>query len=232
MPCPKNTFLIAIIPNRKLAVIVFIPGGGFATGGIDDDFSGPDFLVEKDVVLVTMNYRLNVFGFMSLGSDEFAGHMGLNDQQLALRWVQRHIGQFGGDAERVTLVGSSAGAAAVHFHMTSASSKGLFRRAILMSGSAGNFWSTNTQVDHRQQMWDLGACNQIISLHWFIIIRQLAQTYNSSIGTFADLVDWLQRAPASHLLAQNEATPNAAAIVNPHFRFPWAPVVASKFIYI
>lgn len=136
--------------------MVLIPGGGFTAGGADDNFSGPDFLIEKDVVVVSINYRLNALGFMSLGSDEYSGNMGLKDQQLALRWIQRHIRQFGGDPQRVTVIGGSAGGGSVHLQMLAASSKGLFQRAILMSGSAGNYWSVSSQVDHRQRMMDLG----------------------------------------------------------------------------
>lgn len=138
--------------------MVFIPGGGYTEGGIDDFFYGPDFLVEKDIVLVTINYRLNAFGFMSLGNEQgYSGNMGLQDQQLALRWVQRHIAQFGGDPRKVTVFGESAGGSSVHLQMLAASSRGLFQRAILQSGTACNFWAISWKGDHRQQMMDLGA---------------------------------------------------------------------------
>lgn len=93
---------------------------------------------------------------MSLGNDEYSGNMGLKDQQLVLHWVQRHIRQFGGDPNKVTLLGASAGASSIHLQMLAESSKGLFKRAILLSGTAGNVWAVSTQVDHRQQMMDLG----------------------------------------------------------------------------
>lgn len=154
----SSTNTLAIIPNRQLAVIVYLHGGGFTAGGIDGGFTEADFLLEKDVILVTLNYRVNSLGFMSLGNDEYAGNMGLKDQQFALRWVQRHIRQFGGDPRKVTLLGASAGAASVHLQMLAPSSKGLFQRAILMSGTAGSFWAVASRADHREQMMNLGAC--------------------------------------------------------------------------
>lgn len=149
-------FVIAIKPLRKFAVMVFIHGGGYYAGGIDNLLYGPDFLVEKDIVLVTLNYRLNAFGFMSLGSAEYPGNMALKDQQLALRWVNKHIAQFGGDPQKVTLFGESAGGSSVHLQMLTKSSERFFQRAILMSGTAANFWAVSQQSNHRQRMLDLG----------------------------------------------------------------------------
>lgn len=104
---------------------------------------------------------------MSLGTDEYSGNMALKDQQLVLHWVQRHIRQFGGDPKRVTLLGASAGASSVHLQILAESSKGLFKRAILMSGTLGNFWAVSTQADHRQQMLDLGGTT---ALHVFQVL--------------------------------------------------------------
>lgn len=95
--------------NRKLAVIFFIHGGGFASGSGNNFFYGPDFLLEQDVILVTLNYRLGAFGFLSLNTKNYSGNMGLKDQQMALKWTHRNIGAFGGDRRRITLMGHSAG---------------------------------------------------------------------------------------------------------------------------
>lgn len=75
----------------------------------NDFFYGPDFLVENRVILVIINYRLAMFGFLSLGLPEYSGNMGLKDQQLALKWVHENIYQFGGDNTRITIFGQSAG---------------------------------------------------------------------------------------------------------------------------
>lgn len=90
---------------------------------------------------MTINYRLGPFGFLFLPSMNITGNMGLKDQQMALEWVQRNIENFGGDRARVTIVGWSAGAAAVTYHMYNERSLGLFHRAIAMSGSMLTPWA-------------------------------------------------------------------------------------------
>lgn len=95
-------------------MIFFIHGGGFASGSGNNFFYGPDFLLEQEVILVTMNYRLGAFGFLSLNTKTYSGNMGLKDQQLALKWTHRNIGSFGGDRRRITLMGHSAGMLCVH----------------------------------------------------------------------------------------------------------------------
>lgn len=96
----------------------------------------------KDIIVVAINYRLAALGFLSIPAANIAGNMGLLDQRMALRWVHQHIGAFGGDAERVTLMGWSAGAASVGYHMTSGDDVPLlFHRAIMMSGSSANPWA-------------------------------------------------------------------------------------------
>lgn len=86
-----------------------IHGGSYRAGSSDDFFFGPDFLVEKQTILVTMNYRLGILGFLSLNSTEYSGNMGLKDQQLALKWIHSNIRHFGGDNKRITIIGQSAG---------------------------------------------------------------------------------------------------------------------------
>lgn len=81
--------------------------------------------MDHDVVLVTFNYRLGVFGFLSSGDENAPGNAGLKDQLLALKWVQSNIEAFGGDPARVTIYGESAGAAAVHYHVLSPESEGI-----------------------------------------------------------------------------------------------------------
>lgn len=87
----------------------FIHGGGFAEGSGNDVFYGADTFMEHDVILVTINYRLSVFGFVSLGTDPYSGNMGMKDQQMALKWIHSNIGYFGGDRQRITVFGQSAG---------------------------------------------------------------------------------------------------------------------------
>lgn len=82
--------------------------GGIYVGGSPNGF-GPDFLVERDVILVQLNYRVGMFGFMSLGIPEYSGNMALKDQQLAIKWTYMNIESFGGDKHQITVSGHSAG---------------------------------------------------------------------------------------------------------------------------
>lgn len=80
--------------------------------------------MDKDIVFVSMNYRLGVLGFLSTGDEVAPGNYGLKDQVLALKWVQKNIHHFGGDASRVTIGGESAGGASASFHTLSEKSAG------------------------------------------------------------------------------------------------------------
>lgn len=123
-----------VTPETPLPVMVFIHGGGFKFGSGNVDIYGPDFLVAKEVILVTMNYRLDTLGFFCFGTADVPGNAGLKDQVLALKWVNANIASFGGNPNNITLFGESAGASAVGYHLVSPMSKGLFQRAILQSG--------------------------------------------------------------------------------------------------
>uniref|UniRef100_A0A182KD03 carboxylesterase n=1 Tax=Anopheles christyi TaxID=43041 RepID=A0A182KD03_9DIPT len=134
---PKSNTSASVLP-----VMVFIHGGGYFYGSADPQLYGPErILATKQVILVTLQYRLGVLGFLSTGDAHATGNYGMLDQVLALRWVRRHIGTFGGDPQSVTLFGESAGGASVQLHMMSPLSEGLFQRAIIMSGSALAVWS-------------------------------------------------------------------------------------------
>ena len=99
-----------IIDNGQSApVMVWIHGGAFWSGsGTFSDY-GPQYFMDTGVVVVTLNYRLGPFGFLTTGTEELPGNMGLWDQSLALHWVQENIKHFGGDSDQLTLFGESAG---------------------------------------------------------------------------------------------------------------------------
>lgn len=101
----------------------------------------PENFIAEDIVFVTLNYRLNSFGFLNTGDGSVTGNMGLKDQQLAMKWIKNNIHHFNGDANKVTLMGHSAGAASVHYHMLAPSSRGLFSGAISQSGTALARWA-------------------------------------------------------------------------------------------
>ncbi|KAJ8708871.1 hypothetical protein PYW08_010253 [Mythimna loreyi] len=121
--------------NKPLPVLVFMHAGGFYSVSGRSDVAGPSHLLDRDIVLVTINYRLGSLGFLSTGDKHAPGNNGFKDQVMALRWVKRNIAAFGGDPDLVTISGYSAGSFSVMLHMISPMSKGLFHRAISMSGS-------------------------------------------------------------------------------------------------
>ncbi|KAJ8716843.1 hypothetical protein PYW07_003470 [Mythimna separata] len=129
-----NVYTPTLTPDTPLPVMFFIHGGGFKFGSGNVDIYGPDFLVSKDVIVVTINYRLDSLGFLCLGTAEVPGNAGMKDQVFALRWVNENIAQFGGNPRNITVFGESAGATSVGYHLVSPMSKGLFQRAILQSG--------------------------------------------------------------------------------------------------
>ena len=126
--------------HKKRPVMVWFHGGGFAVGsGQEPDYHGANLARKNDVVVVTVNHRINVFGFCYLGNiagPDFAasGNVGMLDLVQALKWVQVNIGRFGGDAGNVTIFGQSGGGAKVSVMLAMPSAKGLFHKAIIMSG--------------------------------------------------------------------------------------------------
>jgi para-nitrobenzyl esterase len=127
--------------NSKLPVMFWIHGGGYSGGASSEPRHNGDFLPLKGVVLVTINYRLGVFGFLATAdlakeANGATGNYGLQDQVAALRWVKENIKNFGGDPGNVTIFGESAGSFAVSTLMAAPSARGLFQKAIGESGAA------------------------------------------------------------------------------------------------
>ncbi|XP_013170836.1 PREDICTED: juvenile hormone esterase-like [Papilio xuthus] len=119
-----------------LPILVFVHGGGFSFGSGNSDVYGPEYLVSKGVIVITFNYRLNVFGFLSLNTPSIPGNNAIRDVITLLRWVRTNARSFGGDPEQVTLGGQSAGATIAHLTSFAPDTEGLFNRLILMSGTA------------------------------------------------------------------------------------------------
>ncbi|KAJ8933691.1 hypothetical protein NQ318_008410 [Aromia moschata] len=127
-----------IDPSRNLDVVVVIHGGAFMAGS---SYSiKPAYIMDNDIILVTINYRLGIFGFLSTGDDVLPGNYGLKDQTRALIWVKRNIGYFGGNNASVTIAGVCSGGASVHLHYLSPLSKGMFVRGLSHSGNALDPW--------------------------------------------------------------------------------------------
>ena len=137
-----NVWVPAKACGAKLPVMVWIYGGGFAAGTTSEARQDGTHLAQQGVIVVSMNYRLGVFGFFvhpelaKESGHNAAGNYGLLDQTAALRWVHENIAAFGGDPGNVTIFGESAGSFSVSAQMASPLAKGLFQKAIGESGGA------------------------------------------------------------------------------------------------
>jgi para-nitrobenzyl esterase len=142
-----------------LPVMVWVYGGGFVAGSTSEPRQDGGNLSKKGVIVVSMNYRLGIFGFFSHpelskeSSRGASGNYGLMDQVAALKWVHDNISAFGGDAENVTIFGESAGSSSVSALMASPLAKGLFRRAI---GESGAMFNSSRPTKTRAETEKLG----------------------------------------------------------------------------
>lgn len=130
-------------------VMYWVHGGAWLVGdnlGKHGRYNGSTLALRHGVIVVAVNYRLDAFGWLALkefaneSADGSYGNFGLKDQRAGLQWVQRNVGAFGGDRQRVTLFGQSAGGFSVCQHLVSPKSDGLFSRAIMMSGGCNGPW--------------------------------------------------------------------------------------------
>lgn len=133
--------------KHPLPVMVWLHGGGLTIGSGSIPTSGGYTFARKDVVLVTLNYRLGRFGFFmhpalkAAHPDEPTGDYGLMDQIAALKWVKRNIADFGGNPDNVTVFGQSAGGVSILHLMAMPSARGLFAKAIVESGGGREHWA-------------------------------------------------------------------------------------------
>ncbi|MGD0008223.1 MAG: carboxylesterase/lipase family protein [Terriglobia bacterium] len=178
-----NVWTPATSSQAHLPVMVWIYGGGFAAGSASEPRQDGENLAKKGVVVVSFNYRLGVFGFLSHpdlskeSGHNASGNYGLWDQVAALEWVRRNIAAFGGDPDNVTIFGESAGSFSVSALMASPLAQGLFQRAI---GESGAFFSVT-----------LGAKPLAVS-------EQADQKFTDSLGVHS--LEALRTLPADALL--------------------------------
>lgn len=166
--------------KQLMPVMVWIYGGEFFKGTASSYKYGPDFLLEADVVVVTVYYRLGVFGFLNMQTKNAQGNAGLKDQVAALRWVQKEIKNFGGDANRVTIFGGSSGGTCVSYLYLSPLAHGLFHRAVSQSG--------------------LGLQTELMKQSTYVAGKQLASYLGCSMTNTETIVECLRAAPASDLI--------------------------------
>ncbi|KAF2893773.1 hypothetical protein ILUMI_12402 [Ignelater luminosus] len=187
-PKDKNTSL--------LPVMVFIHQGGFFGGTGNSDYLGPHYFMDKDVVLVTFNYRLAVFGLLCTNDEASPGNYALKDQVFALEWVKENIRNFGGDNNQVTIFGESAGAGSVHLHFFSPTTEGLFHRAVSESGSSLSLWARPTnQLQELVAKQQASFVNCSINNGSHAMVECLRQVDAVTLADSADLFKYFSTEP-------------------------------------
>ena len=213
-----NVWSPGVGDGRKRPVLVWMHGGGYASGSSQElrPYDGERLAREHDVVLVSMNHRLNVLGFLDLssfGGERYAssGNVGMLDLVQSLEWVRDNVAAFGGDPGNVTIFGQSGGGGKVTTLMAMPAAKGLFHKAVALSGSLFSFGAPDAAT-------------------------KLATAVLAELGITRDQLDKLQSVPASQLVAAAFA---AQQKVSP-FAFPklgatslelgWQPLVDGKVL--
>ena len=201
-----NIWTNGINDGKKRPVMVWFHGGGFMAGGSISDgvYDGENLARTGDVVVVSVNHRLNVLGYLDLSSygSDFKSNVGVKDLVAALEWVRDNIVGFGGDPENVTIFGQSGGGAKVLTMMTAPSAKGLFHKAIVQSGATdtmGIYFLTS----------DIG--------------KKIADATVKNLGLSASNIKDIKTIPYAKLA---EAGNKALAEV----RVAWEPVVDGTFL--
>ncbi|KRX82329.1 Acetylcholinesterase, partial [Trichinella sp. T6] len=195
--------------NAKNApVLVWIFGGGFVSGSPSLDlYNGSTIAARHGIIVININYRLGPLGFLYLDDKEAPPNVGLLDQRLALQWIQENVQLFGGDPSRITLMGESAGAAAVMSHLLAKNSWHLFNNAILQSGTMNSSWAT---VDR-----------EILKNH----SRELASSLGCS-GSDLELLRCLRKLPAQDIQSKSEKMWNGKFL-----SFLFAPVINDELFF-
>ncbi|CAK5085211.1 unnamed protein product [Meloidogyne enterolobii] len=175
-------------------VLVWIYGGGFYSGSPSLDLYDGRVLAVQELV-ININYRLGPFGFLYFGDDtSVPGNMGLQDQQMALKWIHEHIAHFGGDPRRVTLFGESAGSASAMAHIYS-----LFSRIIAQSGSIINNWATKPKAS-------------ILQLSLQLAHHLNCSNGNNSTKAMQNIVECIKRVPTAIIQRAGDAVSQSLSL--------------------
>ena len=206
-----NIYVPANSPSsNKKSVMIWIHGGGYSTGQAML-YDGSYLAAYGDVIVVTINYRLEVFGFFSTNDGVAPGNYGLWDQKLAIQWVHDNIDSFGGDSQSVTIFGQSAGGFSVALQAINPNNTGLFQRVIAQSGVSNTLLATSPMPR--------------------LTAQKLVTLLNCSVQLTAETISCLQNKAADEiqhayatLVAQRVTTPDAYIFID------FGPVVDGKFL--
>ena len=191
-----NVWTPGINDGKKRPVMVWLHGGGFQTGSSIEQrvYDGANLSRKGDVVVVSVNHRLNMLGFLDLSAygDEYkySGNVGTMDMVAALKWIQTNIEVFGGDPDNVTLFGQSGGGAKIIVLMTTPAAKGLFHKGIIQSGAVEACGMTNVTTE---------------------IGRRVAELTLNNLGIGKSEIAELQNVPYKELEAAGNAAMTQAA---------------------
>jgi para-nitrobenzyl esterase len=246
-----NVWTAAKSSAEKRPVFVYLYGGGFSEGSAAVPVYDGEGLAKKGLVMVTINYRVGVLGFLALPeltseSDHRAsGNYGLLDQIAALQWVHENIARFGGDPSRVTLAGQSAGGMSVHDLTASPLAKGLFQRAIVESGGSsvdrvgipGPRKLVEAEADGQKFADSKGAksLKELRAMSWQKLTETVPGAPLAPVLRFAPIVDgYLLPAPVRDIFAQGKQN-DVATLTGANtgelggFGAPQGPVTAESF---
>lgn len=216
-----NIWTPGINDGEKRPVMVWLHGGGFSTGSANEEgYDGENLSRDGDVVVVSVNHRLNVFGHLDLSAYgekyQYSANAGMTDIVAALQWIQDNIEAFGGDPENVTLFGQSGGGAKVLAMMTSPYAEGLFDKGIVQSGAT----ETMGVVFNTQEA-----------------SRQLTENILDILGITEENIEDIQDVPVEELeeasaqaLAQTGEELQLPAALGGGYSMDWEPVVDGDFL--
>ena len=182
-----------ISTNTSRSVMVWIHGGAYVAGSAID-YDGRGFVLDGDVILVTVNYRLSIFGFLANDDGSIPGNYGLWDQHFALQWIHDNIADYGGDPNSVTIFGESAGGGSVSFQSLYPGNQGLFQRVISQSGVATSVYLRRNVPNDMNR----GETNKFI------------QQMNCTSNEISKSLDCLRNIPVNELLKSFHLTSSPA----------------------
>lgn len=210
------------LDKKKRAVMVWLHGGGFSSGNAQETpaYDGENLAQAGDVVVVSVNHRLNILGFFDLSKYgekyRYSGNAGVQDIIDSLEWIKSNIANFGGDPNNVTVFGESGGGAKVLALMTSPHAKGLFHKGIIQSGSTDTMGVVFTKQN---------------------VARYVTDETLKSLGITQDNIEEIQKVPFERLLTAGEAVLAKAAkdleidgAFGPGTALMWEPVVDGDFM--
>ncbi|CAL8094832.1 unnamed protein product [Orchesella dallaii] len=212
-----------------LPVIVFIHGGSFVFGSGAE--YGPAYMLNENIVLVTLNYRLGALGFLSTGDHHMPGNYGLKDQVLALKWVHENIAYFGGNPRNVSLWGNSAGGVSVHLHLISNKTRDYFSTAMSSSGTAFQPWAVHSAKKMKAFAQRLGqrfGCQNEDSYEFVQCIQRIDSNFLTAAQL--SLFDWFPFPPVLFSATVEPPHPDAFLTISPEEAYKTGVVAKKPFI--